>query len=203
MAKTISAIIFLAGITLCFAQAGIRVGSCRDAIRDAVIQNFDADAYLGFWYEIERYDNTFQGDGECTTAWYQQNPDGTIRVQNSQINPGNPSTNYTEVGRAELCDPQDPLNRGRLKVSFPGQPSTGCNYKVLSTDYTSYTLVWNCIQLTSLPPTKLEFLWLLSRTPTIQARAPIVEQYYDQWFVREDIRPTNHSGCPNHYNFGQ
>lgn len=193
MAKTVAVIIFLVGISLCLAQT--RIGSCRDAIKESIVTDFKPEDYLGVWYEIERYDNTFQGNGECTTAWYQKNPDGSIRVQNSQLNPGNPPSNYTEVGRAVLCDEEDPDQRGRLKVSFPGQPSTGCNYKVLSTDYTSYTLIWNCIQITSLPPTKLEFLWLLSRTPFIESRAAIVEQYYDQWFDRSSLRPTNHTSC--------
>lgn len=199
MAKTIAAIIFLAGIALCSAQLGIRVGTCRDAIRESVVTNFQPDDYLGFWYEIERYENTFQGDGECTTAWYQLSPDGTIRVQNSQIN--SDGSNYTEVGRAVLCDEEDPDSRGRLKVSFPGQPSTGCNYKVLSTDYTSYSLIWNCVQITSLPPTKLEFLWHLSRTPTITSRNTEVQAIIDRWFVAGDIRPTRHTGCPNHLVF--
>lgn len=194
MAKTIALIIFLSGIVACMAQAGIRVGSCRDEIRESVVKNFDPVRYLGFWYEIERYENTFQGDGECTTAWYQQNSDGSIRVQNSQIN--SDGSNYTEVGRAVLCDEEDPEERGRLKVSFPGQPSTGCNYKVLFTDYVNSALVWNCIQITSLPPTKLEFLWHLSRTPTIDARHPTVEEYYNRWFVKGDIRETKQINCP-------
>ena len=41
------------------------------------------------------------------------------------------------------------------------------SYKVLSTDYTNYTLIYNCDQYFGF--WKNEYVWILSRTPTLDS----------------------------------
>lgn len=51
-----------------------------------VVENFDTYAYLGRWYEQEKYPFFFELGGKCITADYSLNPDGTIGVLNTQKN---------------------------------------------------------------------------------------------------------------------
>ena len=46
------------------------------------VSNFDADAYLGTWYEIARLDHSFERGLSRVTAEYSRREDGGIRVIN-------------------------------------------------------------------------------------------------------------------------
>jgi apolipoprotein D and lipocalin family protein len=50
------------------------------------VSPFDKDKYLGKWYEIARFDFTFEKNLNNTTATYSLNSNGTIRVENSGYN---------------------------------------------------------------------------------------------------------------------
>lgn len=52
----------------------------------SVVPNFDVEAYLGLWYEQEKYPFIFQLGGKCVTAEYTLRPDGKVGVFNRQIN---------------------------------------------------------------------------------------------------------------------
>lgn len=51
-----------------------------------VVQDFDVEAYLGLWYEQEKYPFIFQLGGKCVTAEYTLRPDGKVGVFNRQLN---------------------------------------------------------------------------------------------------------------------
>ncbi|XP_066948345.1 apolipoprotein D-like [Macrobrachium rosenbergii] len=59
----------------------LRTGPCPDV---PVVHNFNVTAYLGRWYELERFENLFQS-GACATADYARFPNGSISVINTQI----------------------------------------------------------------------------------------------------------------------
>lgn len=134
-------------IGVCCAQLGITRGTCNPDLEAMIEKDFDAVRYVGRWYELQRIDNTFQLGGECAAALYSANSDGSIRVENYQLNPD--KTRQTEIGRAVVAYPNERPVRGILNVTFPNQLEFHPNYKVLTTDYTSYSLVWSCFQLTS------------------------------------------------------
>ena len=46
------------------------------------VQNFEAEKYLGKWYEIARFDYRFEKNMNNVTASYSKNADGTIKVDN-------------------------------------------------------------------------------------------------------------------------
>ena len=46
-------------------------------------KSVEIDRYLGRWYELYRYDASFQKDCEAVSADYSRNADGTIRVLNA------------------------------------------------------------------------------------------------------------------------
>ena len=57
----------------------IIVGQCP---KPKLVENYDPDAYLGIWYELRRDESIPFETGECVTAQYRLNDDGSIRVTN-------------------------------------------------------------------------------------------------------------------------
>lgn len=129
-----------------------------------VVQNFDLHRYLGRWYEIERFFAPFQ-TGDCVTADYGLLTNGSVSVVNTEVVEGelNSVRGFATLG-------PNPLE-GRLVVQFPFSsqgsfsPEGEPNYTVVATDYHNYALVYSCS--TFGPENKIEFSWILSRTPTL------------------------------------
>lgn len=80
-----------------------------------VMQNFDANRYLGLWYEVRKYPFIFTIGGRCITATYGLNPDQTVSVLNKQIRNG---MENTIKGSARSIIP----GVGSLAVTFPNVP---------------------------------------------------------------------------------
>lgn len=119
---------------------------------EAVTQ-FDADKYLGKWYEIARFDFRFEKNLNNTTAEYSLNEDGTIKVLNKGYNYVKKEWSSAEGKAKFVKDPQTAM----LKVSFFGPFYSGYNVIALDGNY-EYALVAG---------ESLKYLWILSRTPTI------------------------------------
>ena len=119
-----------------------------------IVQNFDIASYMGLWYEYVK-DGTFRSEigGECTTAYYSLQ-DGNVAVYNSQVIDGS-RTSAQGIAKCEGSD-------ASCEVSFGGAFSP---YDVVSTDYTSYTLIYSCLPL---PENKSDsFIWFLTRDEII------------------------------------
>ena len=72
-------------LSLEVAQARLTLGECETP---TLQKNFDPQAYLGLWYELFREEETrFQKGGECATAEYSLNDDGSIKVVNGMYLP--------------------------------------------------------------------------------------------------------------------
>ncbi|KQU50675.1 lipocalin [Bosea sp. Leaf344] len=110
--------------------------------------------YLGTWYEIARYEASFQRGCEAVTASYSLRPDGEIAVVNScrQGSPTGP-----ERSAEAVASPVAGSNGAKLKVSF-FRPFYG-DYWVLdrAPDYS-----WSIVGEPS-----GRYLWILSRTPRL------------------------------------
>ncbi len=118
------------------------------------VQSVELNKYLGKWYEVGRYPNSFQKNCFKSTATYSLNEKGKIIVLN-ECKKGSPDGKYKSVkGKAWIVDKQ---TNAKLKVSF-FWPFSG-NYWIvdLAPDY-SYVVV-------SEPGMK--YLWILNRTPEI------------------------------------
>lgn len=125
----------------------------------AVVQPFDANQYLGKWYEIARLDHSFERGLTQVTAEYQLDDDA-IKVINRGYDPEEKKWQSAE-GIAYFTDGEQ---TGRLKVSFfrpfygayqihaivPQQPTTDEQYQV---------------SLVIGPDTS--YMWILARTPHI------------------------------------
>jgi apolipoprotein D and lipocalin family protein len=128
--------------------------SCQTIPDDVkAVKPFDADRYLGKWYEIARFDFRFERNLNNTTANYSLRDDGTIEVLNRGFN-------YKEnkweeaTGKAKFVDSK---NEARLKVSFFGPFYSGYNVIAIDDQY-QHALVAG---------KNHDYLWILSRKPTM------------------------------------
>ena len=106
----------------------------------------DLNRYLGEWYEIARFDHSFERGVEQAKANYTLNEDGTIKVVNTGVKDGKPKT---AIGKGKRTD-----TPALLRVSFFGP--FYADYRVMTIDegYT-YALVGSG---------SADYLWMLSRT---------------------------------------
>lgn len=124
-----------------------------------VVADLAVPRYMGTWYEIAKYPNWFQK--KCvsmTSADYSLNPDGTVQV----INRCRRETGQMDeaIGQARQISP------GKLEVRFAPAwlswlPFVWGNYWVIDIDK-DYHLV-------AVSEPSREYLWILSRTPTVKA----------------------------------
>lgn len=148
MQKLLLATLFFALLAACTEQ--------QDNVK--VIQNIDANQYLGTWYEIARLDHRFERGLQNVTAQYIKNDDGTIKVINRGFNAKKNTWNIAE-GNAHFVDAanKDGTYSGKLEVSFFG-PFYG-DYNIIELDkpYYNYAMV----------SSGADYLWILSRTPQL------------------------------------
>ena len=135
--------------------------SAQDAL--ATIPGLNVQRYMGTWYEIAKYPNSFQRKcASNTSAQYSALPDGTVRVENrcKQVD----GQVIDAIGQArQIGDANSP----KLEVRFAPAwlsflPFVWGNYWVIDLD-TDY-------QLVAVSEPKREYLWILSRTPEVNAK---------------------------------
>ena len=124
-----------------------------------VVDNINANEYLGTWYEIARLDHSFERGLQNVTATYSLREDGGIKVLNRGFNPETKKWKQAE-GKAYFIDARhaDGTYSGKLKVSFFG-PFYGA-YNIIELDKPYYNYVMLC------GPDK-SYFWILSRTPQL------------------------------------
>lgn len=121
-------------------------------VDNTTVKNLDLNRYLGTWFEIARFDHSFERGVEFATANYILRDDGKVRVVNSGLKDGH----YKEsIGKAFLPDPAG--EPARLRVSFFGPFYSDYRVLMLSEDY-HYALVGS---------KSAKYLWILSRTPYV------------------------------------
>ncbi len=118
------------------------------------VQQFDVNRYLGKWYEVARLDHSFERGLEQVSAEYTLLDNGRIKVVNRGFSINN--NEWKEVvGKAFTAGKTD---EGYLKVSFFGPFYS--SYVVFDLDKDNY-------QYAYVSGPNHNYLWLLSRTPTV------------------------------------
>lgn len=146
-------VFLLLGILVLLA-VGLGFVGCRSIPKNMEpVGNFDLQRYLGTWYEIARFDFTFERNLSQVTAEYSMNKDGSVKVVNRGFNYA--KNDWQEaVGRARF---RGSPTVGALEVSFFGPFYGGYNIIALDENY-QYALVVG---------KELNYLWILSRTTTM------------------------------------
>ena len=137
------------------------------------IPSLDVPRYMGTWYEIAKYPNRFQK--KCisnTSAQYSAQPDSTVTITNRCTQEDGKTADAAGQAR-QIGGNTSP----RLEVRFAPAwlsflPFVWGNYWVIDLD-PDY-------QLVAVSEPKREFLWVLSRTPDVNAKA------YDELLARLD-----------------
>ena len=124
-------------------------GCSKLSVDNSVVTDLDLDRYLGSWYEIARFDHSFERGMDQTMASYTLREDGKVDVLNNGIKDGKPSQ---AKGVAKVTD-----SPAMLRVSFWGPFYSDYRVMLLDDDY-QYALVSSGSD---------DYLWILSRTPQL------------------------------------
>jgi apolipoprotein D and lipocalin family protein len=141
-------------VALCAALGSVPLG-CRTEPSLDVAENVDLSRFQGKWYEIARLPRTTQTDCHGTTAFYTQNPNGTLSLVN-QCNVGGPLGPLSTASMtATVTNPAEPAKLALSVGGFSG------DYWILEVGPSyEYAVVGH--------PSR-EYLWILSRTATLDA----------------------------------
>lgn len=118
-------------------------------VDNRTVSSVDLDRYLGSWYEIAKFDHSFERGLEYAMAKYTLRSDGKIDVLNTGIKDGR-AKDAKGIAKTTAVP-------GLLRVSFFG-PFFG-DYRIMMLDENyQYVLVGG---------SNHKFLWILSRTPQL------------------------------------
>lgn len=149
------------------------------------IERLDVARYMGTWYEIAKVPNRFQRHCVADTqALYRQREDGQLDVINSCRQANGERTEA--IGRARQLGAAD---SPRLEVRFAPAwlswlPMVWGDYWVIDLDPT--------YQLVAVSEPKREYLWIISRTPRVDAAAyqALLGRLQLQGFDPSKLEPT-------------
>lgn len=143
------------------------------------VQYVDIEKYMGKWYEIASFPQSFQKGCSCTTADYELMENGKVVVVNSC---NTPEKRKVSTGKAWVTDKE---TNAKLKVQF-FWPFSGKYWIIdLAEDY-SYAVVGH--------PNR-DYLWILSRTPKMdkQTYDGILERVTAKGFDTSKLTVTDQS----------
>ena len=120
-----------------------------DGVNNSPVTIGNLDRFMGKWYEIARFDHSFERGRTNTMTVYTKMMDGTISVENAGMKKGKQKVSS---GTAKTTD-----TSGLLRVSFFWPFYSDYRVLMLADDY-SYALVGG---------SSAKYLWVLARKPQI------------------------------------
>jgi apolipoprotein D and lipocalin family protein len=151
----------------------------------ATIASLDVPRYMGTWYEIAKFPNRFQTKCAANTrARYLAQTDGSVQVLNSCI-----TADGSTIDALGLAKQIGPSTSAKLQVRFAPAwlsvlPMVWGDYWVIDLD-ADY-------RLAAVSDSKREYLWVLSRTPQVNAKAydALLERLKAQHFDVQKLERT-------------
>jgi apolipoprotein D and lipocalin family protein len=151
----------------------------------STIAKLDVPRYMGTWHEIAKFPNRFQAKCVANTrARYLAQTDGSVQVLNSCI-----TADGSTIDALGLAKQVGPATSPKLQVRFAPAwlswlPMVWGDYWVIDLD-ADY-------QLAAVSDAKREYLWVLSRTPQVNAKAydALLERLKAQHFDVKKLEPT-------------
>lgn len=139
-------------ITMAFSLFSIFSSAQDTEFDNSVIDDFDLSKYLGTWYEIARFDHSFERGLDNVTAEYLLRDDGMVDVINSGWKDGK-----FEVANGKAKQPDPLTDPAHLKVSF---------FLFFYSDY-NVMMLDDSYQVSLVGSKSPKYLWILSRTPEL------------------------------------
>ena len=140
---------------LLFSIFSLNSNSQSTMIDNSVVKELDIESYLGTWYEIARYDHSFERGLVGVTATYSLREDGKIKVVNAGYKKTLEGKRSEAVGKAKIPDRSVP---SKLKVSFFLFFYGDYFVMELDEDY-KWAVIGSSTD---------KYLWILSRTPVME-----------------------------------
>ena len=147
-------LVFIFASFLVFSLAACDASVSSKKTDQTTVREFDLQRYLGLWYEIGRYQNSFERNLVGVTATYTPKKDGRVEVLNEGFFKELNGKLKSARGKAKLSG-----QTGKLKVSF--FLNFYADYNVLELDQQNYQ--WALIGSSS-----AGYLWILSRVPVMK-----------------------------------
>ena len=119
----------------------------------STVNELDINRYLGTWYEIARFDHSFERNLVGVTATYSMRDEGKLKVLNQGFKESLNGSLSSATGKAKLTD-----EPGKLKVSF---------FWIFYADYFVLELDED-YQWALIGSSNDKYLWILSRTPKLE-----------------------------------
>lgn len=173
--------VFLAGL-MALTFAACAAGPVGNARVPEPAKAIEVSRYTGKWYELVRYENSFEKDCEGVTAEYAELPNGNVEVVNTCREGAVDGPVRVSRGEAKIADQ---TSRAKLKVSFFGPFFFG-DYWVLdrADDY-----AWAIVGEPS-----GRYLWILARNPrpSTSERESLIDRAAALGYDRSLMRQTTH-----------
>lgn len=162
MKKIVGIIVLVIGLVSCGGTL---------TVDNSVVETLDLNRFLGEWYEIARFDHSFERGMDFCKANYTLREDGKIDVLNTGIKDGEPSE---AKGKGKLTD-----TPALLRVSFFGPFYADYRVMLLDSAY-QYALIGSGSD---------DYLWILSRTPklTEDVKATILSEAKRRGYASEKL----------------
>ena len=172
----------LIGAVVISATTMLMLTSCKTIPKGVkAVQPFNADKYLGKWYEIARMNYRFEKNLNNVTAEYSLREDGNIKVLNRGFNFKKEKWQQT-VGKAKFVDDK---NIAKLKVSFFGPFYAGYNVIAIDEDYRHALVAGK----------NFKYLWIMSRETTIpeDVKEAYLQKAKDLGYAVSELVWVNHN----------
>lgn len=155
---------FAALLTLFSLHASSQTAVATELPPVQTIATLDVPRYMGTWYEIAKFPNRFQAKcASNTRARYLAQTDGTVQVLNSCVTVDNQTIDALGLAK-QIGNTTSPKLQVRFAPAWLGWlPMVWGDYWVIDLD-ADY-------QLAAVSDAKREYLWVLSRSPQVNAKA--------------------------------
>ena len=138
-----------ASLILILIMSAMVCNAQQSDIDRTTVGTLDVERYMGTWFEVARYDHSFERGLEHCKAQYTLLADGRIVVENSGIDSRNGKFKLS-VGKAKAGE-----RAGQLRVSF---------FLFFYSEY-NVMMVDENYQISLVGSKAEKYLWILSRTP--------------------------------------
>lgn len=145
--------LFFALVAVCLVISNCKTQQST-MINKTTVNTFDLNKYLGTWYEIARFQHSFEKNLVGVTANYTLRDDGKVNVLNQGYKDSLTGLLKSARGKAKV------IGTGRLKVSFFW--FFYAEYNVLELDTLNY-------QWALIGSSNAKYLWILCRKPQMDA----------------------------------